>query len=154
MPYAKWLPPESRIVVIVDRDEDDCQKLKSKLEQICKKAGLQSKRVASGPDWQVVTRIGYRRVGGVVFWRLASSMLGLSSRFTEYSKTSKIPRPRRNQKRHLGGHFKRVLQRHGYFKQGLAKVEVANLVGQHIDPSRNSSRSFALFYNAIVESFA
>ena len=50
--------------------------------------------------------------------------------------------------------FERVLKRHGYFKQGLAKVEAATRVGQHIDPKRNKSRSFAVFYNAIVESFA
>ena len=78
-------------------------------------------------------------------------MLGLSSRFTEYSKTSKIPGPRRNQNGTWEA-FERVLQKHGYFKQGLAKVEVATVVGQHIDPKRNSSRSFALFYNSIVES--
>ena len=55
--YAKWMPTEYRIVVIVDRDEDDCAKLKSTLEQICDAAGLRSRRAAGGPDWQVVTRI-------------------------------------------------------------------------------------------------
>ena len=55
--YATWMPAEYRIVVVVDRDGDECEELKSRLEQICESAGLRSRRAAGGPDWQVVTRI-------------------------------------------------------------------------------------------------
>ena len=151
--YAKWLPPESRIVVIVDRDKDDCQKLKSKLEQICKEACLQSKRVASGPDWQVVTRIAIEELEAWYFgdWQAVCLAFPRASPNTPRQAKYRDPDAIKNGTWEA---FERVLQRHGYFKQGLAKVEVATAVGQHIDPRRNSSRSFALFYSAIVESFA
>ena len=38
--------------------------------------------------------------------------------------------------------FERLLKRHGYFTTGLRKVEAARAVATHIDPARNSSRSF------------
>ena len=38
--YAKWLPEDWRIVVLVDRDRDACLKLKAKLEKAASDAGL------------------------------------------------------------------------------------------------------------------
>jgi hypothetical protein len=38
--YAAWIPDDWRIVVVVDRDDDDCQELKKSLEAIAMKAGL------------------------------------------------------------------------------------------------------------------
>lgn len=55
--YASWLPQDHRIVVIVDMDQDQCHQLKSKREEACAQAGLQSRRAAGGLQWQVVTRI-------------------------------------------------------------------------------------------------
>lgn len=151
--YAKWLLPEMRIVVIVDRDKDDCQKLKSKLEQICEKAGLQSKRVASGPDWQVVTRIAIEELEAWYFGDWHAVCLAFPRASPNTPKQAKFRDPDAI-KNGTWEAFERVLRKHGYFKQGLAKVAAATAVGQHIDPKRNRSRSFAVFYNAIVESFA
>ena len=55
--YSSWMPNNCRIIVVVDRDSDDCKELKFRLEECCKNAGLQSKRTANNPNWQVVTRI-------------------------------------------------------------------------------------------------
>ena len=55
--YATWITPEYRIVVVVDRDNDDCRELKGRLERICDDARLRSRRAAGGADWRVVTRI-------------------------------------------------------------------------------------------------
>ena len=38
--YAKWLPPSYRVVVVVDRDNEDCRKLKTQLETMAAEAGL------------------------------------------------------------------------------------------------------------------
>ena len=51
--YSTWLPDWYRVVVIVDLDTDDCQELKSKLERICRKSGLRSRRVAGDSEWGV-----------------------------------------------------------------------------------------------------
>ncbi len=47
--------------------------------------------------------------------------------------------------------FERVLQKHGYYKQGLSKVEIAGQLGKCMDPERNSSRSFASLRDAIAD---
>ena len=47
--YANWLPAEYRIVVVVDRDRDECEELKSRLEHICERVGLRSRRSAGSP---------------------------------------------------------------------------------------------------------
>ena len=38
--YSRWLPDDWRIVVVVDRDNDDCSELKDKLERAAADAGL------------------------------------------------------------------------------------------------------------------
>lgn len=38
--YAAWLPDDYRVVVIVDRDDDDCHELKQRLEKMARDAGL------------------------------------------------------------------------------------------------------------------
>lgn len=54
--YAAWLPDDWRIVVVVDRDDDDCKVLKRKMEDIAKRAGLRTRSTASS-SWQLVNRI-------------------------------------------------------------------------------------------------
>ena len=48
--------PSMKDFVVVDRDSDDCHKLKNKLEDIAKEAGLTT-RTSAGSKWQVVNRI-------------------------------------------------------------------------------------------------
>ena len=55
--YARWLPDDWRIVVMVDRDNDDCQEIKARLEAASAAAGLRTRSRAGGADWQVVNRI-------------------------------------------------------------------------------------------------
>jgi hypothetical protein len=46
--YAKWLPASSRIVVVIDRDADDCRELKARLDQMAAQAKLTTRSKASG----------------------------------------------------------------------------------------------------------
>ena len=46
--YAKWLPPDFRVVVVVDRDRDDCHNLKARLEGMARGAGLTTRSTAGG----------------------------------------------------------------------------------------------------------
>lgn len=52
--YAKWLPADWRIIVIVDRDNDDCGQLKNKLERVAATAGMKT-RAAGGNAIHVVS---------------------------------------------------------------------------------------------------
>ena len=48
--------------------------------------------------------------------------------------------------------FERVMQKHGYFKGGLAKLEAARAIGAYMEPSRSQSKSFQVFWSALSES--
>ena len=50
-----------------------------------------------------------------------------------------------------GEAFERILQRRGYFETGLRKVAAARKIAPHIAPYRNTSHSFQLFRDAVVE---
>ena len=47
--------------------------------------------------------------------------------------------------------FERTLQRHGYFKEGLRKIEAARSIAQYLDPASNTSRSFQVLRDALLE---
>lgn len=47
--------------------------------------------------------------------------------------------------------FERVLQKHGYFEQGLAKIDAARCLGARIEPERQRSASFQTFHAALKE---
>ncbi|MCE2491794.1 MAG: DUF4276 family protein [Alphaproteobacteria bacterium] len=151
--YATWMPAEYRIVVVVDRDGDECEELKSRLEQICESAGLRSRRAAGGPDWQVVTRIAIEELEAWYFgdWPAVCAAYPRVSANIPSRSVYQDPDAVR------GGTweaFERVLQNHGYFRQGLAKVQAATDIGRHIAPTRSRSRSFAVFRDAIAEAAA
>lgn len=55
--YAKWIPLDYRIVVLVDRDNEDCEKLKAQLEQIAFNAGLATRSQPSDDKFTVINRI-------------------------------------------------------------------------------------------------
>jgi hypothetical protein len=46
--------------------------------------------------------------------------------------------------------MEQVLQHAGYYKSGLSKIELARTVAQYMEPSRNKSRSFQVFHEAIT----
>ena len=55
--YRSWLPKDWRVVVVVDRDDDDCLALKKRMEQMAADAGLVTRSAARGGDYAVVNRL-------------------------------------------------------------------------------------------------
>jgi hypothetical protein len=47
--------------------------------------------------------------------------------------------------------LERILRRAGYYPGGMLHMEVARTIAEHMDPSRNASRSFQLFREALTE---
>ncbi len=45
--------------------------------------------------------------------------------------------------------LERILQRAGYFRSGLRKNELARAVSAHMQPERNTSKSFQAFRSAL-----
>lgn len=151
--YSSWMSDNYRIFVVVDCDNDDCKVLKSQLEQFCCSAGLRSRQTSLGADWQVVTRIAIEELEAWYFgdWPAVCAA---------YPRLpANVPRraPYRNPDKIRGGTweaFERLLKKHGYFKQGLPKVQAAAEVAKHINPENNRSHSFSVFRNTIAEAIA
>ncbi|GIW85677.1 MAG: hypothetical protein KatS3mg108_0001 [Isosphaeraceae bacterium] len=147
--YAAWLPADWRIVVVVDRDDDDCRQLKQQMEQIAQRARLRT-RSRSSSSWQLVNRMAIEELEAWYFgdWE------AVRAAYPRLSPTVPQQQRYRNSDGIAGGTweaFERLLQRHGYFKGGLPKTEVARTLGQHFDPARCRSRSFACFRDAVLE---
>lgn len=148
--YRKWLPADWRLIVMVDRDDDDCHELKRRLEESAERAGLKTRSMACGGDWQLVNRIVVEELEAWYFgdWEAVRAV---------YPKVSpNVPRkPRHRDPDAISGGtseaFERILRRRGYYTTGLRKAEAAQAVAAHIDPARNRSRSFAHFWEAVTE---
>jgi hypothetical protein len=148
--YARWLPPTWRILVIVDRDDDDCRVLKQRMEQMAIDAGLSTRTAGIAPRCQVVHRIAIEELEAWYFgdWEAVRAI---------YPRLSdSIPRSAqyRDPDTITGGTweaFERLLKQKGYFLGGLRKIEAARAIGEQVEPQRNSSRSFQVFRDAILE---
>lgn len=144
--YARSLRTDDRIVVLVDRDQSNCHALKHRLEQIAQEAGLAT---ASHPDalgrFQVVNRIAIEELEAWFFGDVAA----IRAAYPRVSAHLDQQKGYRDPDAIAGGtweRLERVLQKAGYFRPGLNKMEVARAIAQHMEPSRNRSRSFRNFW--------
>jgi hypothetical protein len=148
--YAKWLPKTTRIIVVVDRDDDDCLTLKQQLEAQASASGLQTRTVTGDRSWRVLNRIAVEELEAWYFGEWSA----VRAAFPNLPPSVPHQAPYRNPDGVAGGTWEaleRVLQRSGYFAGGLRKVEAARRIGQHFDPSACQSPSFAAFRDALVE---
>ena len=148
--YAGWLPLESRLVVLVDADQDDCRDLKRRLEGMASAANLRSRSQTGAARWQLVNRIAIEELEAWYF----GSWEAVRQAYPKVPAT--VPqRARFRQSDAIRGGtweaFGRILQRHGYFMTGLRKIEAARAVAGHVDPWNSRSPSFRRFRDAIVE---
>ena len=151
--YARWLPADWRIIVVMDRDSDDCHALKTELEMAASAAGLRTRSQGGKGPWQVVNRIAIEELEAWYFgdWEAVREA---------YPRVpASVPQraPFRDPDAILGGTweaFERILRRHGYFRTGLRKREAARTIAARIRHDRSRSRSFEVFVEAILEAAA
>lgn len=148
--YSKWLPADWRIVVVVNRDDDDCFALKRLLDDAAREAGLRIRTAGGVGDYQVVSRLAIEELEAWYFgdWEAV--------RMAYPRVPDSIPRqaPYRDPDSIRGGTweaFERILQRAGYFGGGLRKIEAARTVAERWDPGANRSRSFMALRDALQE---
>ncbi|MCC6812355.1 MAG: DUF4276 family protein [Deltaproteobacteria bacterium] len=142
-----WFRDHVRVVVLVDRDGEDCRKLKAELEKATSDEKLIS-RSRSVTSWFVLNRIAIEELEAWYFgdWEAVRAAFP--------NVPANIPRKReyRVPDGIAGGTweaFERVMNTHGYFGGGLRKIEAARAIGTHIVPSRNTSQSFRAFRDAL-----
>lgn len=148
--YRSWLPVNWSILVLVDRDDDDCVELKQRLEAMASNAGLITKTTAGENNrFQVVHRIAIEELEAWFFgdWSAVRAV------YPRVPKTIPQKAGFRNPDAILGGTWEaleRVLQRAGYFSTGLRKMECARAVAKQMEPDRNASKSFQALSGALM----
>lgn len=150
--YRRWIPEIYRLVVVIDRDDDDCQARKRELEDMAYAAGLSTKSARRGAEvFQVVNRIAVEELEAWFF----GDNEALSAAYPGVPTALHQRRAFRSPDAIQGGtaeRLHRVLQEAGYY-QGVAKLpkrEVARAVARHMIPERNASPSFRTFWDAVV----
>ena len=148
--YASWLPANWRILVLVDRDDDDCIVLKAELENMAAAAGLLTKTAAdNGQCFQVVNRIAIEELEAWFF----GDWSAVQAAYPRVPATLPQKAGFRDPDAVAGGTWEaleRVLKKAGYFSTGLRKVELAGSVAAHMNPPNNTSRSFQKFAGAVT----
>jgi hypothetical protein len=149
--YAEWLPDDWRILVVVDRDDEDCRTLKQRLEVLAQRAGLVTRSTAGSSRWQLVNRIAIEELEAWYF----GDWTAVTTAYPRASATVPQRQGFRDPDAIAGGTweaFERVMQQHGYFKTGLAKIDAARRVAAAVEPTRSRSASFRAFHAALMES--
>ena len=141
--YAR-MPENYRIVVLVDRDDEDCYKLKAKLEKHARQARLTAPTDAGGKPARVFNRIVIEELEAWYFGDMDAVRAAYPRVRPGIENKAKFRKPDEIN----GGtweKFERVLKDAGYYKGGLSKIEAARNIAAHLDPARNCSPSFQLF---------
>ena len=125
--YARWLPQDHRLFVMVDRDQNDCHNLKQRLEEIATKTGLRTRTNSAGTSWQLVNRVVIEELEAWYFgdWR------AVRKAYPKMSETIPKKASYRNSDAIKGGTweaFERVMRQRNYFVGGLRKVEAAHAI--------------------------
>jgi len=149
--YRGWMPLDGRIVVLIDLDNDNCQDLKSKLENMSQQAGFVTKTACvQGQSFQVLNRIMIEELEAWFFGdveAICRAYDGIRSSLADKAGY-------RNPDAIQGGTWEalqRELQRAGHFKGGLDKVKAAREIAQFMNPEVNRSPSFQTFRNGLLE---
>jgi hypothetical protein len=148
--YSHWLPASTRIIVLLDRDDDDCRRLKQTMELAAAQAGLRTRTTAPGQAWQVVNRIAIEELEAWFFGEWAS----VRAAYPRVSANIATQAAYRHPDAIKGGTWEsleRLLKATGHFSLGLRKTEAAEAIARHMNPNANTSPSFAALRVALLE---
>jgi hypothetical protein len=146
--YASWLPDTWRVVVVIDRDDEPCRKVKRTLEAMANKAGLAT-RTTSRQRYAVVNRVAIEELEAWYFGDWAAVRKAYPRVTEGVDRQAKFRAPDAI----TGGTweaFERCLQKVGYFTTGLRKIEAAGAIAPHMDPMRNTSPSFCSLRDVLM----
>ena len=149
--YQAWLPPDWKIVILIDEDREDCLKLKKQLEDIAILAGLITKSYCQkDKSFQVLNRIVVEELEAWFF----GDVQAIRQAYPKVSANLANQQPYRDPDAIKGGTWEaleRVLKKAGYHPGGLEKYKASSEISKYMNPKSNRSKSFQVFYQALLE---
>jgi hypothetical protein len=149
--YGNFLPPDWRIIVLIDEDRENCASLKENLNRAAEDAGLTVKSIAPNiSNFQVLNRLAVEELEAWFFGDVEAIHLA----YMKVPLTLGTKSAYRDPDAIKGGTWEameRELQRAGYYKSGLAKIKAAREISAKMVPSRNRSRSFQVFQRGLLD---
>ncbi len=137
-----------RIVVLVDRDADDCRRLKTELERMAERAGLRTKSSpGTGGVFQVVNRVVVEELEA---WFLGDAE-ALRKAFPGLPRIA-LRGPFASPDNVMNGTWEalhRFLRKHRVYRGSYPKIEAARKIAPHMDAARNRSPSFRAFTSGV-----
>jgi hypothetical protein len=144
--YQAWLPPDLKIVVLIDEAREDCLNLKKQLEDMAISAGLITKSSCQkDQSFQVLNRIVVEELEAWFF----GDVQAIRQAYPKVSPHLAKQQPYRDPDAIKGGTaeaLERVLKKAGYHLGGLDKPKASSEISQYMNPELNRSRSFQVFY--------
>ena len=145
--YSNWIADNHFLIVLVDRDNDDCHLLKRRLENYAIEAGLKTLS-SSHNRFQVVNRIAIEELEAWFFGDVEAMRMA----YPRIPKTLSKRAPYRDPDAITGGtseRLEKLLMDAKYHPGGLEKIRAAQEISRHMDPDSNRSRSFQVFRDAL-----
>jgi hypothetical protein len=150
--YQAWLPADWKIVILIDKDLEDCLKLKQQLEIMAISSGLITKSFAQkGKSFQVLNRIVIEELEAWFF----GDVEAIRQAYPKVSPNLATQQKFRDPDAIKGGTWEaleRVLRKAGYHQGGLEKYKAASEISQYMNPELNRSKSFQVFCRGLLES--
>ena len=150
--YRRYLQSDWRILILVDRDRDDCAELKKRLENIAAESGLAT-RTHSPDKYQVINRVVVQELESWYFgdWKAVCAayprMDGNLCKKAQWRTPDAIDNTWES--------FERLLKKHKYLSSDrhsrLPKIATAKNIARHMAPERNVSASFVAFRQALLD---
>jgi hypothetical protein len=144
--YARYIATaDVRVVVLLDRDDDDCAALKERLERMAAEAGV---RTPTGGRAELIFRIAVEELES---WFLGD-VPALCCAYPRLPRDLHRQVKYRDPENITGGAWEgleHVLRKHGYHRTGLAKVAAASDIAWHMNVESNRSPSFQVFRDGL-----
>ena len=147
--YQHYPGDDWRVIVLVDLDSEDCMKLKQRLESAVRDAGLET-RTSSPTRYRVINRIAIEELEAWFF----GDVKAMVTAYPRVDPNLASQAPYRNPDAIVGGTSERLEQllQHDH-PGGLEKIRAASEIAKYMHPSRNRSKSFQVFHEALLALF-
>lgn len=143
--YQKSIKANERIVVLLDKDKDDCLNLKRQIETTALQVGLATKSVPQSKNFHLVSRIAIEEIEA---WFLGDEKAVCTSYPALQSFPTKLKRRDPDSIANSSETLEKLLKNAGYRSIG-GKIEVAKKIAQNMTPTANRSKSFNVFVEGV-----